>query len=548
MMLGFLIAHGKKTLVIVCALLVLREIVRSTNLLATLMPPLPTTIKVDQGVIDMNTRLEGEALPVKPASTKPLQAGLEKEKTSLYLITPSSRPHLLLKSIFHVLPLHQCFDVHWIIVHTVQDQRVFKAPLFRDVFHWITELSTFNEESISGNHERNVGLSHVVERASHGLVYFLDDDNVLSMDLCQQDVQNELDIEKMYYADQIQCSSPRLETSNYPSRWTCASSTQVNCSDFSLLLATDTGSWLTPVWLLKQEQKITWDLHRYDADGIYFTAMVKALLAHDGNDVRIQRLPMVKFMYNELRCTNKPSSSWSDDQLHDSLFRYRNLTREMELVRETLPIQEKMDRSEVTFHEYPHILHVLRSCISASHAIYVEIGVWKGATSIFMSRHPLLTDIIGIDGFFFDGQRNEAEGYRKALQGNGTIHWLKNYSTKALPDLQLQLNGKEIDILFIDGDHSTQGVKDDFALYAPLVAVGGFVVFDDFTDTSMSSGVREAVMNMIRDGEISLERYEIIGSVENVMGAGPAFVEDNFFYDWQGVMSNEFVLRKLIVK
>ncbi len=49
-MLGFLIAHGKKTLVIVCALLVLREIVRSTNLLATLMPPLPATIKVDQGV------------------------------------------------------------------------------------------------------------------------------------------------------------------------------------------------------------------------------------------------------------------------------------------------------------------------------------------------------------------------------------------------------------------------------------------------------------------------------------------------------------------
>lgn len=93
-----------------------------------------------------------------------------------------------------------------------------------------------------------------------------------------------------------------------------------------------------------------------------------------------------------------------------------------------------------------------------------------------------------------------------------------------------------------------QGVKDDFALYTPLVAVGVFFVFDDFTDTSMSSGVREAVMNMIRDGDISLERYEIIGSVKNVMGAGPAFVEDNFFYDWQGVMSNEFVLRKLIVK
>jgi hypothetical protein len=42
--------------------------------------------------------------------------------------------------------------------------------------------------------------------------------------------------------------------------------------------------------------------------------MVRALLAHDGNDIRIQRLPMVKFMYNELRCTNKPSSSWSDEE------------------------------------------------------------------------------------------------------------------------------------------------------------------------------------------------------------------------------------------
>jgi hypothetical protein len=29
------------------------------------------------------------------------------------------------------------------------------------------------------------------------------------------------------------------------------------------------------------------------------------------------------------------------------------------------------------------------------------------------------------------------------------------------------------------------------------------------------------------------------------MGAGPIFIEDEFFFDWQGVVSNEFVLRKL---
>ena len=488
-------------------------------------------------------------MEVKPSSMEektplylPSEGG---EKIPLYLITPSSRPYFLLKLIFHVLPLRRCFDVHWIIVHTVQDQRLFKAPLFRDVFHWITELSAFNENSVYGIHERNVGADHVAKHATHGFVYFLDDDNLLSMDLCHHDVHKNLDVDMMYYADQYTCAKLRLGTSEYPSRWRCGiKSTQVNCSDFSLVGVTDTGSWLTPVWLLQQEAHITWDVHQPIADGLYFTAMVKALLAHDGNDGRIQHLSMVKFLYNDLHCNQ--IKLWSYDQLLDSILTYRDLTSDMKLVRESVPIQEKMmDRSEVTFHEFPHILHVLRSCISVSTAMYVEIGVWKGATSILMSRHPLLTNVIGIDGFFYDRQRNEAEVYRKALQGNGTIHWMKKSSTEALPDLLLQLNGTEIDILFIDGNHRMRGVQADFALYAPLVVTGGFIVFDDFTETSFSSGVREAIMHMILNGDINLERYEII-PVQNVMGAGATYIDDNFFYDWQAVMSNEFVLRKLI--
>ena len=51
-------------------------------------------------------------------------------------------------------------------------------------------------------------------------------------------------------------------------------------------------------------------------------------------------------------------------------------------------------------------------------------------------------------------------------------------------------------------------------------------------------------MNLIRDGEISLEKYDVMGSVQNIMGAGPVFVDDPFFYDWQSVASNEYVMRK----
>ena len=35
------------------------------------------------------------------------------------------------------------------------------------------------------------------------------------------------------------------------------------------------------------------------------------------------------------------------------------------------------------------------------------------------------------------------------------------------------------DFLFIDGDHTYQGVKADFEMYAPLVRPGGLVVFHD---------------------------------------------------------------------
>jgi len=41
------------------------------------------------------------------------------------------------------------------------------------------------------------------------------------------------------------------------------------------------------------------------------------------------------------------------------------------------------------------------------------------------------------------------------------------------------LNNKPIDVLFIDGDHTYDGVKKDFELYAPLVAKGGIIIFHD---------------------------------------------------------------------
>jgi len=45
------------------------------------------------------------------------------------------------------------------------------------------------------------------------------------------------------------------------------------------------------------------------------------------------------------------------------------------------------------------------------------------------------------------------------------------------------LEGRQIDFLFIDGDHTYEGVKQDYEMYSPLVKTGGYIAFHDINDT-----------------------------------------------------------------
>jgi predicted O-methyltransferase YrrM len=49
------------------------------------------------------------------------------------------------------------------------------------------------------------------------------------------------------------------------------------------------------------------------------------------------------------------------------------------------------------------------------------------------------------------------------------------------------LSGRPLDVLFIDGDHSYDGVRRDWELYAPLVRPGGLVALHDVQDDRGSS-------------------------------------------------------------
>ncbi len=76
--------------------------------------------------------------------------------------------------------------------------------------------------------------------------------------------------------------------------------------------------------------------------------------------------------------------------------------------------------------------------------------------------------------------------YRAFAKSNQKISLLREDSHKmeTLEKVKKILNGEQIDFLFIDGDHSYEGVKKDFEMYGPLVKKGGIVSFHDIATIS----------------------------------------------------------------
>jgi|SRR5579859_3158479 len=67
-----------------------------------------------------------------------------------------------------------------------------------------------------------------------------------------------------------------------------------------------------------------------------------------------------------------------------------------------------------------------------------------------------------------------------ALESHGAeVLSLDSHDRWTMVELASRLNGRLVDVLFIDGDHTYEGVSSDFYLYAPLVRPGGLVCLHD---------------------------------------------------------------------
>jgi cephalosporin hydroxylase len=135
---------------------------------------------------------------------------------------------------------------------------------------------------------------------------------------------------------------------------------------------------------------------------------------------------------------------------------------------------------------YEAIKHVLNQKIKS----FIEVGTDKGGTFYAWTccSEPGLRISVDIPHGEFGSSEGEfsEERRNKILSGYpGECHFISgsSYDPKSVTQVKDILNGRKVDFLFIDGDHTEEGVTKDFYLYKDFVKDGGWIAFHDIKST-----------------------------------------------------------------
>ena len=191
---------------------------------------------------------------------------------------------------------------------------------------------------------------------------------------------------------------------------------------------------------------------------------------------------------------------------------------------------------ERSFHLFNHILYDIRTTIGDRPCTYLEIGSYCGASALLMLAHRFETQVLCVDPLclppaHFGGTKSQDETLYDNLSKLGksqNFEVIKSFSQEASLIEALYRQMISVDILFIDGDHSYSAVISDFQTYEPLVASGGYIIFDDYNDYEHSPDVHHAVNELARRYRDD-SRFEIIGPIPDLQHCNPGIPDGNEF-------------------
>ena len=170
--------------------------------------------------------------------------------------------------------------------------------------------------------------------------------------------------------------------------------------------------------------------------------------------------------------------------------------------------------------KYLHGLYLIKRFLGGDCKVYVETGTLFGGSLALAMQDETPCRFIGIDLFYgYYGKEKDpktkmavnietAKKNVDKLNVHNHPYTLIAGSSYADETVEkFKKLGLSIDLLFIDGDHSYQGVTQDYAAYKSFVNPGGFIVFDNYGEPNVWEEVKKAVDEI----DFKADSFEPIG-------------------------------------
>jgi predicted O-methyltransferase YrrM len=154
----------------------------------------------------------------------------------------------------------------------------------------------------------------------------------------------------------------------------------------------------------------------------------------------------------------------------------------------------------------------------------LEIGTHRGNTAIELIKNSKNKDVnyYGVD-IFKEGWSREIEYEEQSIEPH-SISEVQNYLNQVSKNVflfsgkskdkhkDIELKKIKFDLIFIDGGHSYNTVRDDFFMYINQLNEGGVIFFDDYTtefsyppDNPIPLGVKPFIDDLIMFGQYNVE-------------------------------------------
>jgi hypothetical protein len=153
---------------------------------------------------------------------------------------------------------------------------------------------------------------------------------------------------------------------------------------------------------------------------------------------------------------------------------------------------------------------------------FLEIGTAHGFTfSVFSHLYENIKITIDLpDGLFGGIPLEDTKYYDGTISRNNKLSKFFNnfngilqssFLDETVTEVEKILGGEKLDLLFIDGDHTYDGVKSDYLKYNKFVRPGGLIAFHDIIHAPKWTGQFTCDVYKFWD-ELKLDKQEIIHS------------------------------------